>query len=96
MIQGLSDRLIALREQHGYSQRKLAELIQIAPSAISAYESNTRTPSIEVLMALSSIYRVSVDYLLGIEKKIPGKMLDVTKLTDEQITALRSLISVME
>ena len=96
MVQGLTERLKTLRSQKGFSQRRVAELIKVAPSAVAAYETGERTPSIEKLIALANLYRVSVDFLLGVDKTDMSKMIDVSKLTDEQIQVIRSLISVME
>lgn len=96
MVQGLTERLKTLRNQKGYSQRRVAELIKVAPSAVAAYETGERTPSIDKLIALANLYRVSVDFLLGVDKTDMSKMIDVSKLSDEQIQVIRSLISVME
>ena len=85
MIQGLTERLKTLRHQNGYSQRRVAELIKVAPSAVAAYETGERTPSIDKLIALATLYHVSVDFLLGVEKTDMSKLIDVSNLTDEQI-----------
>lgn len=96
MVQGLTERLKTLRHQNGYSQRRVAEQIKVAPSAVAAYETGERTPSIDKLIALATLYHVSVDFLLGIEKADMSKLIDVSNLTDEQIQVIRTLVSVME
>lgn len=96
MIYGLPDRLKTLRMQKGYSQRKVAELIHVASSVMSAYESGEKTPSIDKFIALSNLYHVSVDYLLGINKVDTHNMIDVSHLTNEQVNALRTIIESMK
>ncbi|MBR5509891.1 MAG: helix-turn-helix transcriptional regulator [Lachnospiraceae bacterium] len=96
MIYGLPERLKTLRMQRGYSQRKAAGMIGVASSVMSAYESGDKTPSIEKLLVISSLYHVSVDYLLGVDKLDTHRMIDVSHLTDEQINALHTIIESMK
>ena len=46
------------------SQSRLAQLLQVSPSAVGMYEQGRREPSAETLVELSRIFRVSVDYIL--------------------------------
>ena len=46
-------------------------------------------PSLDVLIKLSYEFNVSMEYLLGIEK---NKTIDISDLTDEQISAINNLI----
>ncbi len=46
------------------SQSRLAQLLQISPSAVGMYEQGRREPSAETLVELSRIFQVSVDYIL--------------------------------
>lgn len=92
MIQGLPDRLSKLRVQHGLSQKAIADRLQLSASIVSGYETGERTPSTEVLLKLTALYRCSADYLLGIEQSAPAAVLDVTGLSTEQIQALQTLI----
>ena len=92
MIKGLPEKLQTLRLKYGYSQKQVAEKLEISPSIVSGYETGERTPSTDVLLSLSQIYHCSTDYLLGKESSNPPIMLDVEGLTDEQIQALQNLI----
>lgn len=69
----LGDRLRALREQSGKTQRELAALLCINRVSYTQYENNKRTPPPDTLRKLAIIFNVSVDYLLGLEKKFFGK-----------------------
>lgn len=59
-------RLKELREEYGYSQQKLSELLQIKQNTYSQYENGIRDLPIEYLIELSKIYSVSTDYILGL------------------------------
>lgn len=64
MIILLSKQIETLRKWNGWSQAELAHRLHISPSAIGMYEQGRREPSIEILMALSKEFRVTVDYLI--------------------------------
>lgn len=92
MIKGLPEKLQTLRLKYGYSQKQVAEKLEISPSIVSGYETGERTPSTDVLLSLSQIYHCSTDYLLGKESTNPSIILDVEGLTDGQIQAIQNLI----
>lgn len=58
------DRLRELRKERGMQQRELGEMYELSSSAIGSYERNLREPTLELLLALSEYFGVSVDYLL--------------------------------
>lgn len=96
MIKGLSDKLKTLRTQFGYSQKQVAERLMISPSIVSAYETGERTPSTEVLLSLSHLYKCSTDYLLGRKPENTKAGLNTEGLSDRQIKALQALIDTIK
>ncbi len=94
MIGGLPEKLKELRIKCGYSQRRVAKILNLSPSIVSSYENGDRTPSTDVLLSLANLYRCSTDYLLGKDKK-PQKTLDVDGLTSDQIRLLQDLVDTM-
>ncbi len=96
MIRNLPEKLKGLRNQYGYSQKQIAERAGVSPSIISGYETGERTPSAEVLMTLSAIYRCSVDYLLGTQPEKNTLVLNTEGLTDKQIQAILFLADSMK
>lgn len=60
----LGPRIAALRRQAGLSQSELAARLKVSPSAIGMYEQGRREPSVDTLVALSRLFRVSIDYLV--------------------------------
>ena len=96
MIKELPERLKDLRTLHNYSQRDVANKLNISPSIVSAYETGERTPSTENILALSHLYKCSTDYLLGKPSTAPNIILDTSGLSTEQIQALQALIKTMK
>lgn len=68
----LKDRLRSLREQHDFSQAKLAEILGVSPAAYSTYEMGTRDVSSDKVVKLAKFYGVSTDYLYDIEDNQSG------------------------
>lgn len=59
------EKLIEQRKLNNYTQRQLAEYLQIAQPSYIRYEKGTSEPSLENLVKLADLFDVSVDYLLG-------------------------------
>ena len=78
-----------LRERSGMSQKQLADRIGVSKASVSQYELHERLPSADVLANAASLFRVSTDYLLGLDKI---KRADLTGLGDDDIKYVESLI----
>lgn len=61
----LCKRLRDLREEKNWSQKTLAEKINMSQTGYNQYEIGKNDTPTEVLIKLSEIYNVSIDYLLG-------------------------------
>ncbi|MBS7183565.1 MAG: helix-turn-helix transcriptional regulator [Eubacterium sp.] len=96
MIKDLPEKLRLLRLEKKYTQKELAKLLDVSPSIVSGYETGERTPSLENLKALATLYDCSADYLLGVHHEEPSITIDTAGLTLQQITVLQDLISVMK
>lgn len=59
-------RLVELRKEHSYTQQFVADYLKIDRSNYSKYELGKLEPNIDMLIALSKLYNVSVDYILGL------------------------------
>lgn len=60
-----NERLRMLREEHGFTQQHLAEVLNLSSGAVSHYENGTNEPTIETLIRIADVLNVSVDYLVG-------------------------------
>lgn len=87
------NRLKTLRIQNNMTQFQLSQKLGLTKSVISAYENGLRMPSYDVLIAISNIFRVTTDFLLGIEHK---NNIDLSSLSLEEVDALLNLISAMK
>ena len=61
-------RIRDLREDRDLKQRQLAEYLNCSQQVYSNYELGQRDIPTDVLIRLSDLYEVSVDYLLGLTK----------------------------
>lgn len=103
------NRIKLLREEFNYTQQDLANKLECSKSVIGLYESETRKPSMEVLIKLSEIFNCSIDYILGKSDirspelqedplglaKIGFSMKDYNPPTDKQREQLAELIKVV-
>lgn len=64
----IGERLRQLRIKRKLTQHEVEELTGISRSTLSLYELGIRTPSIDKLIQLALLYKVSIDYICGIEK----------------------------
>lgn len=85
--------LKSLRIQNNLTQEQLSKKLGLTKSVISAYETGLRMPSYDVLINMSRIFKVTTDYLLGLERK---QEIDLSGLTEEEIEALLNLIKAMK
>lgn len=54
-----------LREERGFSQQKLADMLNISQQAVFKYEKTSNEPDISTLIRIADIFDVTVDYLIG-------------------------------
>ncbi len=59
-------RIRDLREDRDLKQRQVAEYLRCSQQVYSNYELGQRDIPTDVLIRLSELYKVSVDYLLGL------------------------------
>ena len=60
-------RLKELRIENSLTQQQVAKIMGITRSAYSNYENGLRMPEMETLKKLCVYFKVSADYLLGLE-----------------------------
>lgn len=63
----LAQRLFSFRETNGLTQEHLAERLHVSRQAISKWECGDAVPDLDNLTALSHLYGVSIDELVGNE-----------------------------
>ena len=60
-----SERLKQFRKTRGYTQRQIAEILEVDRSAYACYEIGKSQPDLSGLLILADFYGVSLDYLAG-------------------------------
>ena len=56
--------LVEIRKKKGYNQQKVAMDLNISREALSHYETGKRNPDLNMLIAMSKYFNVSIDYLI--------------------------------
>lgn len=79
-----------LRLQEGLTQQQLADRLGVTKSVVSYYELQERYPSPEVLTKLASVFHVTTDFLLGLERNLT---LDLSGLEEEDIITVKRLVA---
>lgn len=85
--------LKTLRIKNDMTQSQLSQKLGLTKSVISAYENGLRMPLYDVLIAIAKLFKVTTDYLLGIEHK---REIDLSGLPKEEVDALLNLINAMK
>lgn len=91
----ISDVMVAyrikhLREQKSLTQAELAKQLGITRSSVNAWEMGISVPSTQYIVELANIFKVSTDYLLGIES---SATVSVDGLTESDIQVIHYLIA---
>ena len=92
MVFDFGIRLRELRRRKKMTQAQVVKRLNLSKTAVSGYENNTKTPSVDVLIQLSILYGVTTDYLLGLDNR---EMLYVGELGGRQRELLEMLVSEM-
>ncbi len=85
----LGQRINELRNAFGWNQVQLANKLGITKQTVSNWENENIQPSIEMLVRIAKLFRVSTDYLLGLDQNI---RLDVAGLPVSFVAHLAQII----
>lgn len=95
----LSQKIMELRKQRGWSQEDLAEELGVSRQSISKWEQGLSMPELEKIIKLGEVFQVSTDYLLkdteqeqrqmnaAAEKQVPMRI-----VTDRETEAYTTLL----
>ncbi len=73
----IGDRLRDIRKDNKFTQAELGELIGTSRATVNSWEMGISLPSTQFLIRLAKLYKVSTDYLLGIET---SELVDISHL----------------
>ena len=80
-----------LRKQKGYTQKRLAEVLNVSETTISKYESNAAVPPFETVRAIAAWFNISVDSLAGNEAP---HTISLYGLSETQIDIVKELVKI--
>jgi len=66
-MEKFQERLKELRSEKGWTQKKLAQILQTTDDSIFSWERGRSQPSLETICKICKCFDVSADYLLGLE-----------------------------
>jgi transcriptional regulator with XRE-family HTH domain len=71
----VGQRLSRLRKEAGFTQKELAEKLDISRSSIAEYERDSHNLNDQLVIKLAAVFRVSADEILGLKgaKDYSGK-----------------------
>lgn len=84
------ERLGQLRFQHNISQSALSKQLGITRATVNAWEMGAGYPNAQSLIDLSRYFKVSVDYLLGLDN---AEMINIEHLNATEKEIVLNLIN---
>ena len=78
----IGNRIKKIRNEHDLSQIELAEMLSISQASIGHYENGKRKPPIKILIKLSKIGNVSLDWIIKGKQSTPPTTLKSNTVND--------------
>ena len=85
----IADRIKSLRENQNKTQSELAKQLGITRSSVNAWEMGISVPFTQYVVELAHIFKVSTDYLLGVDTT---SSISVAGLTEKDVEIINTLI----
>ncbi len=85
----IAERIKELREEKAWTQTELAKILGVTRSCVNAWEMGISVPSTQYVVELASLFRISTDFLLGVEATAS---VSVEGLSDEDIQLVHTII----
>lgn len=98
-----SEKVRDLRTRNGLSQEELSEKLDVSRQTVSKWEAGCSFPEIEKLIALSDLFKVSIDYLLkdkqvniNVSEDLDRMVIQFLNSSYEMADISRRLVEIME
>lgn len=85
----LCDRLKELRKRNNISQSTLAKQMELTRATVNAWEMGISYPNAQSLIMLSKYFKVSVDYILGLDN---SEKVDLSGLNEKEKNMICDMI----
>lgn len=83
----------AVRKKNGYTQQQVADKLDVSLTAVGGWENGYKLPGTKMLVELSKLYHVPLDYLAGVDTK---EAVTLDGLTQSQKTLIHCLVQEFE
>ena len=85
----IAENIKKLRKNHGYTQKDLANILQVKPTAISAWESGRNKPLMDKVTIMATLFNVSTSDIVGDTFNKNNSILSLINETSSQLTPPR-------
>ena len=85
----IAEKIKILRDQNNLTQTQLAKALGISRSAVNAYEQSISIPSTQYIVELARLFKVSTDYLLGLDST---STISVNGLSDKDVEVVYIMV----
>lgn len=80
--------LVKLRKEAKYTQQQFADILKVSTHTVKFWELNYCFPSFEHLVAIAKLHGVTLDYLVGFDKR---RKIVLDYMSDSQKELMRSV-----
>lgn len=92
-LESIGRKIKTARQEAGYSQRELAQVLKLSDKAVSSYEVGRAQPTLQTLVQLSQATHKPISYFLDdLEDKNLNFQLKVKKI-EQELVEIKQLLS---
>lgn len=73
----IADRIKELRKRNNFTQKELAQKLQVKSSTVSGWELGRNEPNVDTIKKLAKIFNVPFDYVAGVSQSSDIKPTEV-------------------
>ena len=86
----LSEKIVTLRKQKGWSQEELADKLNVSRQAVGKWETETALPEVDKILQMATLFGVSTDSLLKDDVQLPQTQQPDTVCAADKKTKFKS------
>lgn len=86
----LSEKIVTLRKQKGWSQEELADKLNVSRQAVGKWETETALPEVDKILQMATLFDVSTDSLLKDDVQLPQTQQPDTVCVADKKTKFKS------
>lgn len=81
-METIGKKIKELRKEHNLTQKQLSKALNVSQSSISEWEKNTYEPTATAIKIIAIYFKVSADYLLGLEDESGAKIENLKQINN--------------